>query len=59
MVAAGKALVSMPRVALLRASRFTTLGTSPVSRKACTIRITSCAIATWAWSVDAPTWWVP
>ena len=46
-------------VAELRASRLTTLGTSPVAWNACTIRITSCAIATCAWSVDAPTWCVP
>jgi len=46
-------------VAELRARRLTTLGTSPVAWNVCTIRITSWAIATCAWSVEAPTWWVP
>ena len=40
-------------------ARFTTFGTRPVSLKVRTMRTVSVAIASWAWSVEAPMWCVP
>ena len=40
-------------------ARFTTFGTRPVSLNVLTMRTVSAAMASWAWSVDAPMWCVP
>ncbi len=49
---------SRARAGVLRAT-FTQLATSPLRTKAVTMRTVSRAMASCAWAVEAPMWWVP